>query len=92
MYLALQILGLALQITNEFNEPQGEFWPHFCNLSLYCKTSPTPSIASVVGLSEIVGWATSCHIIAQRFSEGELGPVQLQLTLDRLVHKLKLLC
>ena len=44
---------------------------------------------NVVGLFEIVGWAASYHTMAQRFWVGESGPIQLQLTLSRLVHKLK---
>ena len=47
---------------------------------------------NVVGLFEIVVWATSYHITAQRFWVGELEPVQLQLTLNRLARKLKPLC
>ena len=35
-----------------------------------------------------LGWAASCYIEAQVFWVGESRPVQLQLTLDRLVHKL----
>ena len=36
----------------------------------------------------ILGWAAFCCIEAQVFCIGESGPVQLQLTSDRLVHKL----
>ena len=32
---------------------------------------------NVVGFFEIMGWATSCYTMAQRFWVGELGPVQL---------------
>ena len=45
----------------------------------------------MVGLFEIVGWAVSCHITTQRFWVGESKPIQLQLTLNQLVHKLKLI-
>ena len=43
----------------------------------------------MVGLFEIMGWAASYHTTTQRFWEGESRPIQLQLTLNRLVHKLK---
>ena len=49
-------------------------------------------LTHVVGLSEIVGWAASCHTTAQRFWVGELRQVQLQLTSDWLVCKLNPLC
>ena len=47
---------------------------------------------NVVGLFEIVVWATSYHITAKRFWVGELEPVQMQLTLNWLARKLKPLC
>ena len=46
----------------------------------------------MVGLFEFMGWAASCRTTTQRFWEGESGPIQLQLALNRLVHKLKPLC
>ena len=43
----------------------------------------------MVALFEIVGWAASYHTTTERFWVEELELVQLQLALNRLVHKLK---
>ena len=57
------------------------FWIFFLLQEKYCG-----------GLFVILGQTASCYTEAQVFQIRELGPVQLQLTLVRLVHKLCLVC
>ena len=61
----------------------------FCDVVFGCQeSSRIVEKVTMVGLFEMLGWAASYCTEAQVFWVGELGSVQLQLTLVRLVHEL----
>ena len=61
----------------------------FCDAVFGCQESSRKvEKVTMVGLFEMLGWAASYCTEAQVFWVGELGSVQLQLTLVQLVHKL----